>query len=194
MPQSRHRHPSYWIIKTTAGDTGKSYWDQFKANGVVAVGWPSVRLDPSLFMSLPALTRAIAPFVAGSSKKERQYSARILFAFTRVWQEGDIAIICDGYNTRGPRDVRLHGFAIVGPFHYRASSTWWRFQRDASIRCIDRDIPRRTFVSTLGLRTSRLTIHQISEGAFFAFSRQVSDLLPDSWKGAQLRTQVEFCE
>ena len=165
----------FWIIKTTVGAHGRSYWPDFWDNKVVAVGWGWINVDPSKAHNKTELYKPITQQRPKLSTNEQEYIARIVYKFTKVWNSGDKAIICRGYTSTQAADVHLYGIATVGKFLYRPESEWWLFQREADIERIERDIPKHIFVDSLNLETSRLTIHQITEEGFKDFNKKIPD-------------------
>lgn len=153
----------YWALKTTSGSTGKSHWQSFLAESVIAVGWRELQVDPSK-VSDAQLRSAIT---ATYPEEAAAIAATTIRRFVQL-REGDIVLLCRGYAPVQERDVHIHGVArVTGPFRDDQHSTWdWHFKHDAVIQVIDMDVPKETVARALGKQSLMKTIHVLDKVGF----------------------------
>lgn len=168
--------PNYWILKTTSGASGPSYWQNFLAEGTVAIGWTDLKLNPSEV----SYHRLESAFKGLYSKKGRaQHSAKTVWIFARDWRIGDLVIICRGY--RGQEQippVHFYGYArVTGEFCLDRRSSWWHFKRVANIQPVDQYLPKEAFVEALDMGSLTRTIHSTNEYHFQRFVEIVQSRL-----------------
>jgi HKD family nuclease len=163
VPGETPRH--CWVLKTTEGVGGPSHWCDFKDEGVLAVGWATIGSNPEQY-SREQLRSELNDSIASQ-----------VWSFIHEWHNGDLVLICRGYNAQQETDVDLLGFArVTGEFIDDATSTWsWRYKRRAFIQPVEQRIPKRIYVETLGKRTMLRTIHALSYQEFTQFLSRVEN-------------------
>lgn len=158
-----------WILKTHPGSDQVDYWLRFLAEGVVAIGWEDIDVNPTEVDddALENALRQAYPYDP-NRKRERNYAYLVKqIRYFERWQVGDEVIVCRGYPGNGNSPVHIYGFATVaGPFFDDTTSDWWRFKHRAKIQAVDGKLSRKQIVSALGLRALRHTIHSIGLEAF----------------------------
>ncbi len=176
---------NYWILKTTAGNTGPSQWKEFVKERVVSIGWLDVvaimadqrGMEPGEYevehLNSAAATWSDRDPGAGDPK----HAANMLCCFTKEFAIGDRIILCRGYAANQSADVCLYGLAIVdgGVFDDRGSD-WWRLKRHSVIWRKDLSVPKSVYVNTLGRGSLLQTIHKISKEEYEEFCRQIHDI------------------
>jgi hypothetical protein len=165
-----------WVLKTHPGSVQVDCWLRFLAEGVVAIGWEDIDVNPSQVEDdrlKNALRRAYPD--APNRKRNYPYLVKQIRQFQRC-QEGDMVLLCRGYPGNGNSPVHVYGFATVsGPFFDDATSDWWRFKHRAEIQVVDGKLGRKRIASALGLESLRHTIHSVAPEAL----RRVAQLCRD---------------
>lgn len=107
----------YWALKTTSGFTREDYWQNFLEDGVVAIGWPEIALNPdgvSKSQLIHSLLKAYPQEIR--NPKAAAFAATKLKKFVGL-NEGDLVLICRGYAPNKEELVHIYGFGrITGPF------------------------------------------------------------------------------
>lgn len=167
---TQHR---YWALKSTEGPQGTDHWEEFYVDQVVAIGWGSVNLNLSDGATAWDIRRAVdATFPNESSTKVAKVANKI-YKFVHL-SDGDVLVICGGYNAK-QKTVVVKGLARVdGPFQKKNQTAGkWRFRHKAIVRRVDLEIPRDAIVEAIGKKTLLETIHELSPKQF----EKLSDLL-----------------
>ena len=159
---------SYWVLKTTEGFRGRSHWPEFLAEGVVAIGWSALTMDP-IQAGGGELHERIKKVYAGSAKGSVDHASRTIRSFCKEWKRGDLVIVCRGYPMQAT-DVWLYGFARVeSDYFFDAASSWWRIKRRADIQIIDERLPKDVFTDGLQRGSLLQTIHSVGADDFRRF-------------------------
>jgi len=157
----------YWILKTTEGSTGPSYWYQFVEERVIAIGWKELSIDPSCVINKELKEILIRTY--NYTPWQSSIAANTIENFVNGMQIGDIVIICRGYPANADMDVFLYGIArITGNFEVRPSLDW-KFIRDAEIQVVEEYLPKSFFTNTLRKNSLLKTIHHIEPEDFDRF-------------------------
>lgn len=177
----RHRAQNFWVLKTTAGSAGRCYWPEFIEERVISIGWDDIvriigdeaGLEPHEYTYEALYAAAVQSIDRGHVSGSPHHAANMLHCFSRKFSTGDRIIVCNGYNSGQKRDVRLFGLAIVdGDARDDRPSDWWRLKRPAVLEPMEIDLPKDVFVTTLGKRSLRQTIHRVTEQQYESFSRR----------------------
>jgi putative zinc finger/helix-turn-helix YgiT family protein len=162
--ESRGATTRYWALKTAPGNNLEhSHWQDFLNEGVIAVGWSRIEVDPSQ-VSDAQLIAAIARLYPKDQYPDKEDPARIARKI-RTFVDlaiGDLVLICKGYPGNGNAPVHIYGFArVTGPFRDDRSSDWWRFKHDAKIQPVEKSLPRAAVAKALGKGSLMETIHEL---------------------------------
>lgn len=155
--------PEYWAIKTTSGGAGaEEHWAQFESEGMVAIGWEELRVDPSRVdesQLRAALKRILDPKRPGSV----DFGVRTIRDFMRL-PNGSIFVVCRGLVPNQVKPVHIYAFArVTGPFRADPmNGTQWRFKRSAVIQPIGASLPPVVFSAAIQKESFRQTMHRIS--------------------------------
>jgi HKD family nuclease len=164
----------YWALKTTSGSVGKSHWQMFLEEKVIAIGWEDLP-DPSE-MSDAQRRAAISKTYPSDTDQEVNMIASSIKQFVDLGTDA-IVLLCRGYNATQKKDVHIHGIArVTGPF--RADSRRhgdWRFKHDAVIQEINVDILRNIVAASLRKQTLMKTIHKLEKADFDEFARKLKE-------------------
>jgi len=153
---------NYWILKTSAGAEGRSYWPEFKGERVVAIGWEDIALNP-LEASEEDMKRAIASAYPDDVKR----TLSKVMAFCRRFWPGDRILVIRGFTALQSTEVFVYGLATVwGDFIFDADSHWWKYKMGAFIEPVERGVPAREMRHLLGMGTCLQTIHAIDWARF----------------------------
>lgn len=152
--------PGAWLLKTTIGETGISYWPQFEAESVIAIGWEGIAGDPAS-MSPHQLRQSVA--AAGFKPR----AATRIEVFFKGMQVGDAVAIIRGFKSGQQADGFIHAFATVlsDARSEPHGGPWWRFKRDAHIVPLGLPVPARLLPAALHLGSCRETIHKTTSAA-----------------------------
>lgn len=157
---------SYWALKTTSGGPGKEeHWPRFLAEGVVAIGWEELTVDPSQVTDAQLRAALRADF--DYSVRQIDFSASTIRKFIDL-EEGATILLCRGYTSNQTTDVHIYGFArVIGPFQADAvNGTKWRFKRKAVIQPIEATLPRDVMANALEKDSMRQTMHELDRRSF----------------------------
>lgn len=155
--------PEHWAIKTTSGGAdAEEHWPQFRSEGMIAIGWEGLDVDPSTVNDLQlrkALKRILDPNKPGSV----DFGVRTIRNFINM-PRGSIAVICRGLVPEQTKPVHVYAFARVnGSFRADpAKGSHWRFKRDAVIQEIGASLPAGAFAEAVQKRSFRQTMHRVS--------------------------------
>ena len=175
---------NYRVLKTTAGSHGESHWRHFVGEGVVAIGWNDIvatvgdeqGLAPHEYTREHLYAAAVRWTGEGNRLGDPNHAAKMLDWFARRFSVGDRIIVCRGYASRQRADVHLYGLAIVDDDAFDdVTSRWWRLKRRAVLDPMEIDLPKETFVSTLGKGSLLQTIHEVPEQGYQRFLRRVEE-------------------
>lgn len=186
-----HQTRNYWVLKTTAGPQGDSYWENFIKEKVISIGWEDIAtimsdngIEPREY-SLDTLKAAAAEWheTTDGWRIDPNHAARMIHKFSKEFSIHDRVIVCKGYNGNQYADVHLYGLAVVKDCAYYDTYSkgdkgkiWWRLKRSADIRRMDVDIPKEVFTSTLQEKGSLLkTIHDISKEDYERFFSRIQE-------------------
>jgi hypothetical protein len=168
MQGQRMPHPParrYWALKTTAGTGGESFWREFRQEGVVAVGWRCLRVDPSSVTN-DELREAIRRDCPDEKKPSRVAQKIRNFIDLNL---DDLVLVCSGYSWNSG-NVYIYGVArITGPFFYDHSSAWpWKSKHRAVIQVIEKHMHRSIIAHALNRDSLMETIHELEADRFTA--------------------------
>jgi HKD family nuclease len=165
----------YWALKTTSGSSGKQHWPMFLAEGVIAVGWPDLRVNPSK-VSDAELRAALKKTYTDYSDRQAEVAAIQIRKFVGLKKE-DIILLCRGYAAMQEKDVHIHGVArVTGPFRDEGrKGKDWRFKHEAVIQEIDIDVPRNAVASALKKQSLRQTIHSLKKVDFDRLAKTLKE-------------------
>jgi HKD family nuclease len=155
----------YWAIKTTSGGAGaEEHWPRLLSEGIVAIGWEELSVDPSIVSEAElrdALRKILPPEKPGSVN----FAVDIFNKFINM-PEGSIIVLCRGFTpNQKKKPVHIYAFArVTGPFRADpAEGTHWRFKRNAVIQEVGVSLPVATVATALGKESFRLTMHSLSQ-------------------------------
>ncbi len=161
MPASTQ--PEYWALKTTSGGAdAEEHWPHFLSEGMVAIGWEKLDVDPSKVDDLrlrAALKKILDPEKPGSV----DFGVRTIGDFLNL-PNGSIIVVCRGLVPKQVKPVHIYGFArVTGPFRADPmNGTQWRFKRNAVIQPIGTSLPAAMFAEAVQKDSLRQTMHRIS--------------------------------
>jgi hypothetical protein len=184
-----------WALKTTtsfAGPdppwaVGPSFWDYFHRDGVIAVGWEAIDVNPSR-ASLNELRQVIErtyPHDAAEPEMRETKpakAARSIKYFVDLRErdresgrEGDLILICRGYPGNSGQPVHVYGFArVTGPFQSQLSAGWpWRFKHMANIQRVEKALSKADMVAALRKGSLIGTIHKLESGSITEVARRL---------------------
>jgi len=149
-----------WVLKTSEGPNGSSHWNDFKDEGVLAIGWRDLKVNPLHATKLEL------------KKELNHHAAAQVWDFVHEWQPGDLVLICRGYTPKQESDVYLFGYAQVKPgLYYDENPSWaWRLKWPAEIKVVEQYLPKNLFVETLENGSLLRTIHKLKIGNFKNFT------------------------
>jgi HKD family nuclease len=157
--------PNYWILKTTEGAGGSSYWHQFLEEGVIAIGWKELPINPAE-VSHQQLISALESVYRNDTATQVSIAANTIRRFTYEVKSGDMVIISGGYPPKSNKDVYIYGIArVTGEFRER-KGPGWRYVHDADIQVIERYFPKSLLVNSLGKKSQLKTIHKTDQAKF----------------------------
>lgn len=162
----------YWILKTRSGSDGTDYWDEFKSEGVVAIGWSDLTVDP-IDCSKSEIQQHVSEVYDDQSR-----APVTIDKFANGVEKGDLVAICRGYPGNQTSPVFFYGFArITGEFYCDEGSSWWRFKYPARILEVETYLPKEVFTDseTFDKGSLRGTIHDtgITEDRFRSFCQRI---------------------
>ena len=154
----------YWAIKTTSGGAGaEEHWPRLLSEGVVAIGWEELEVDPSK-VDEAQLRISLAKFLDPNKPGSIDFGVRTIKNFMDM-PVGSIIVVCRGLVPNQTKPVHIYAFArITGPFRADPlNGTQWRFKRDAVIQEIGAALPADTFSQAVQKESFRQTMHRVSE-------------------------------
>lgn len=154
----------YWAIKTTSGGANaEEHWPQFLREGVVAIGWEELAVDPTQ-VSDTDLRTALKAFLPPQKPGSVDFAVDIFRKFINM-PAGSILVICRGFTPNQHKPVHIYGFGrVTGPFRAdRKNGTQWRFKRDAVIQEIGTSLPVEDFATAVDKDSFRLTMHELDK-------------------------------
>ena len=155
--------PEYWALKTTSGGAdSEEHWPYFLAEGIVAIGWEQLEVDPSQ-VDDSRLRAALKKILDRKKPRSVDFGVRTIRDFINL-PNGSIIVICRGLVPNQMKPVHIYGFARVdGPFRADCrNGTQWRFKRDAVIQPVGTSVPATTFAKAVQRESLRQTMHRIS--------------------------------
>lgn len=156
--------PNYWVLKTTEGAGGKSYWHQFLEEDVIAIGWKELSIDPAevSHQELISALKSVWDYTA----RQCSIAANTIREFTHDVRPGDMVVISGGYPPNSEKDVYIYGVARVTGEFRETKGPGWRYIHDANIQIIERYFPKSLLVSCLHRQSLLKTIHRIDQAGF----------------------------
>jgi hypothetical protein len=168
---------AYWALKTTSGgSSAEDHWPRLLSEGVIAIGWEELPMNPAEVNDEELLNGLQVEF--NYTKRQADYSAKTIRKFIDL-REGTIILLCRGYTSNQRKDVHIYGFARVsGPFRADPfDGSKWRFKHDAVIQEIGMALPKEIIASALDKEALRQTMHQIDEEVINRLSRALGVLV-----------------
>lgn len=160
---------NFWVLKTTNPSSGEDHWKDFQAEGVIAIGWENIDVDPAK-VTKEELWRALREAYRGI--KDRKVPAKIK-DFIGI-DVNDLVLICRGYIAKSDKPVHIYGVArVTSKFISDRSSSWWKFKHKAIIQTIDQPVPKSLIVSCLKKQQLIETIHKINVNSFERLSARL---------------------
>ena len=141
-PKPTATQPEYRALKTTSGGAdAEEHWHHFLSEGMVAIGWEALNVDPSKVNDSQlrvALKKILDPRKPGSVG----FGVRTIRDFINL-PNGSIVVVCRGLVPKQVKPVHIYAFArVTGPFRADPmNGTHWRFKRDAVIQSIGTSLP-----------------------------------------------------
>jgi hypothetical protein len=173
------------VLKTRSGKTWVDYWQKFKSEEIVAIGWERLSLDPSS-SSREEIERQLRAVYDEEEVGSPSRSAGTILKFVDQWEEGDLVLLCRGFPATASSDVYFYGYARVeGDFFVDENDTDRKFKRPATIQNVEIHLPIDLYTETLERGSLIGTMHELTEEQFFNFCGQV-----ESKHGAPLRLQA----
>lgn len=171
---------NYWILKTRSGSAMKDpsedkedYWDDFRSEGVIAIGWTELSFNP-----LGRSRQEIRDRLSAAGRKTS--SAHSIDKFVNGITVGDLVLLCRGYAPEGSaassEKVLFYGYARVeGDFYYDEGSSWWHMKYPVALQDAEVLLPREVFVEAFDKEALIGTIHEkgITEERFYSFCDRV---------------------
>lgn len=169
----------YWILKTRSGQALKNpseadkvdYWDDFRSEGVVAIGWTELRFNP-LGRSRAEIRKEL------DEVGKKPSSAHVIDKFVNGITTGDLILLCRGFPENSSSDVLFYGYARVeGDFYYDRDSSWWYMKYPVTMQEAEVMLPKEVFVESFDKESLIGTIHKkgITEDRFFNFRDRVEN-------------------
>ena len=157
-----------WALKTTRGSNGQCEWPMFVKDGVVAIGWHQIDVNPATADRATLMAAAADAYPAERSANV----VRCLNDFVG-FNIGDLVLICRGYTSNQIKDVRVFGYAkITGRFVCQPRNGQqdheWRFKRTANIQLIQKNVPVAEMRYALDRKAFRGTVHRNIDVQAFA--------------------------
>ena len=158
VPQTEYR-----ALKTTSGGAdAEEHWPQFLSEGMVAIGWEELNVDPSKvgdWKLRAALKKILDPEKPGSV----DFGVRTIRDFINL-PIGSIIVVCRGLVPKQVKPVHIYAFArVTGTFRADPmNGTQWRFKRNAVIQPIGSSLPAAIFSAAVQKDSLRQTMHRIS--------------------------------
>jgi HKD family nuclease len=163
-----------WVLKTTSTTTKADYWLNFLAEGVVAIGWEDINVDPGK-VPLDDLRANLVLVYPTAPRTSIMRAAMKVNRFFRL-QAGDYVLLTKGFSENQRQPVFIYGVARLNgsPFIDNRSS-WWRFKCPAQIQQIGTTLSKSAFAQAIGKRSLREAIHQLDSPALNRFAQAVRD-------------------
>lgn len=164
---------NFRVLKTRSGKTWTDYWQKFKSEEIVAIGWERLPLDPSS-STRDEIERQLRQVYSEEEVGSPSRSAKTILRFVNQWQEGDLVLVCRGFPANASADVFFYGYARVeGDFFVDEDDTQRKFKRPATIQEVEIDLPKDLYVETLDRGSLIGTMHELTEGQFSSFRDEV---------------------
>jgi hypothetical protein len=160
---------AYWALKP--GESGW-FWENFKAESVVAMGWSEINCDAS------RLTRGEVEARYRATRQDApdgQVAANVaqIVDFTQHMGVGNLVLICGRYTAirKDKNEAYIYGIARTASidgkcYFYDRKSDWYRFKRHATIQPIEEYVSRRKLRRALGKGAFVRTIITLDQPAF----------------------------
>jgi hypothetical protein len=172
-PRPATESTDYWALKTTAGGPShEDHWQKMLAEGIIAIGWEELSINPSQ-VSDAQLRTALRAGYAYSSRQAHS-AASTIRDFVGL-KEGTILVLCQGYAPNQDKPVHIYGFArVTGPFRAsRRKGTEWRFTHTAIIQEVNAQLPKKTIEATLKKGSLRQTLHGLTEASVTRLAKEL---------------------
>ncbi len=156
----------YWAIKTTSGGAGgEEHWPRLRKEGVVAIGWEELDVDPSK-VDDERLRHSLAQILDPEKPRSVDFGVRTIRNFIDM-PIGSIVVLCRGFVPQQSKPVHIYAFARVTGLFFAdpQNGTRWRFKRKAVIQRIGAALPASTFSQAVDKESFRQTMHRISPEA-----------------------------
>jgi hypothetical protein len=153
----------YRALKTTSGGANaEEHWPRFLSEGMVAIGWEQLDVDPSK-VDDSKLRKALRTILDPQRPGSVDFGVRTIRDFISL-PNGSIIVVCRGLVPKQVKPVHIYAFArVTGPFRADPiNGTQWRFKRNAVIQPIGTSLPAATFSAAVQKNSFRQTMHRIS--------------------------------
>jgi hypothetical protein len=166
---------NFWVLKTRHGKTWADYWQKFKSEEVVAIGWEELTLNPAE-STKDEIERQLDEVYSDEEVGRPARTAGLIRKFVDSWGEGDLVLMCRGFPGNHSGDVFFYGYARVeGDFFLDETDSQRKFKRPANIQEVEISLPMELYVETLDRGSLMETMHDLTEGQFFDFCRRVEN-------------------
>lgn len=166
-------NPNFWVLKTRSGKTWTDYWQKFKSEEVVAIGWERLTLDPSS-STRDQIERQLDKVYDDDEVGSPSRAAGTILKFVNQWEEGDLVLLCRGFPSNAYRDVFFYGYARVeGDFFFDEKDPQRKFKRPATLQEVEIRLPKDLYVETLERQSLIGTMHKLTAEQFSNFRDQV---------------------
>jgi hypothetical protein len=155
--------PEHWALKTTSGGaSAEEHWPHFLSEGMVAIGWEELDINPSKVGDMQ-LRAALKKILDPEKPRSVDFGVRTIRDFINL-PNGSIVVVCRGLVPKQVKPVHVYAFArVTGPFRAGPKNgTQWRFKRDAVIQPIGTSLQAATFAQAVQKDSFRQTMHRIS--------------------------------
>lgn len=164
---------NFWVLKTRHGDTWADYWQKFKSEEIVAIGWEELTLNPAQ-STKNEIRQQLDNVYSDDEVGRPARAAGLICRFVDQWEEGDLALLCRGFPGNHSGDVFFYGYArIEGDFFVDETDQQRKFKRPAAIQKVEIDLPKELYVQALDRGSMMETMHDLTEEQFYDFSNRV---------------------
>ncbi len=173
---------NFWILKTRSGNTWEDYWQKFKSEEVVAIGWEKLSLNPAK-STKDEITRQLSEVYTDEEVGRPARAAGLIRRFVDQWEVGDLVLLCRGFPGNASGDVFFYGYARVeGDFFVDENDSQRKFKRPATIQKVEIGLPKELYVQALDRGSLMETIHEATEEQFYSFTDRLENRLGVSVK------------
>jgi hypothetical protein len=165
--------PNFWVLKTRSGKTWADFWQKFKSEEIVAIGWEQLSLDPSN-SSREEIERQLRTVYDEEEEGSPSRSAATILKFVDQWEKGDLVLLCMGFPANASSDIYFYGYArIEGDFFVDEDDTERKFKRPATLQDVEIHLPKDLYTEALQRGSLIGTMHGLTEEQSFNFSGRV---------------------